>query len=86
MGDVDIRNYKKLLLHVFENVDFSYDLHFSRGPLDVLDHSSDTFSFGGKMGVDATIKHLEENAGRRNRIASGHEVDQESLYKNIHAE
>ncbi len=59
-GDVDIRDYKQLLIHVFNNVDFSTDLHFSRGPLDVLDHSSDTFSLGGKMGVDATIKLPEE--------------------------
>ena len=32
-----------------------------RGPLDVLDHSSDSFSFGGKAGIDATIKLPEEN-------------------------
>jgi 4-hydroxy-3-polyprenylbenzoate decarboxylase len=37
---------------------------FTRGPLDVLDHSSDNFSFGGKVGVDATIKLSEENSGR----------------------
>jgi 4-hydroxy-3-polyprenylbenzoate decarboxylase len=65
-GDINIRNYKELLVHVFANVDFSKDLLFSHGPLDVLDHSSDTFSFGGKLGVDATIKHIEENTGRNN--------------------
>ena len=52
------------LSHVFANVDFSKDLLFSHGPLDVLDHSSDNFSFGGKVGVDATIKHIEESSGR----------------------
>jgi 4-hydroxy-3-polyprenylbenzoate decarboxylase len=41
-------------------------LLFIRGPLDVLDHSSDSFSFGGKAGVDATVKHIEENTGRNN--------------------
>jgi 4-hydroxy-3-polyprenylbenzoate decarboxylase len=65
-GDIDIRNYKELLKHVFANVDFSKDLFFTRGPLDVLDHSSDTFSFGGKAGVDATVKHVEEDTGRNN--------------------
>ena len=65
-GDIDIRNYKELLVHVFANVDFSKDLLFSHGPLDVLDHSSDTFSFGGKLGVDATVKHIEEMTGRNN--------------------
>ena len=47
-GDINIRNYKELLVHVFVNVDFGKDLLFSHGPLDVLDHSSDKFSFGGK--------------------------------------
>ena len=63
-GNIDIRNYKALLIHVFENVDLSTDLLFSNGPLDVLDHSSDNFSFGGKAGIDATIKMEEEMAGR----------------------
>jgi len=44
------------------------DLLFCRGPLDVLDHSSDAFSFGGKVGVDATIKLVEENAEKINII------------------
>ncbi len=65
-GDINIRNYKELLVHVFANVDFSKDLLFCRGPLDVLDHSSDSFSFGGKAGVDATVKHIEEDTGRNN--------------------
>ena len=59
-GDIDIRNYERLLIHIFTNVDLSKDLMFSRGPLDVLDHASDKFSFGGKLGVDATIKYHEE--------------------------
>ena len=59
-GEIDIRDYAALITHVFENVDFSKDLLFSTGPLDVLDHSSDSFSFGGKAGLDATIKHPEE--------------------------
>jgi 4-hydroxy-3-polyprenylbenzoate decarboxylase len=63
-GDIDIRNYRELLIHVFENTDLKRDLLFTRGPLDVLDHASDAFSFGGKLGVDATIKHAEELIGR----------------------
>jgi 4-hydroxy-3-polyprenylbenzoate decarboxylase len=65
-GNINIRNYKELLVHIFANIDFSKDLLFCHGPLDVLDHSSSTFSFGGKAGVDATIKHPEENSGRNN--------------------
>lgn len=63
-GDVDIRNYSELARHIFTNTDPVRDMVFSKGPLDVLDHSSDTFSFGGKAGVDATIKHPEEIYGR----------------------
>jgi 4-hydroxy-3-polyprenylbenzoate decarboxylase len=69
-GDTDIRNYRALTAHVFENTDFSKDLLFCTGPLDVLDHSSDAFSFGGKMGIDATIKHPEEMAGRETSLSS----------------
>jgi 4-hydroxy-3-polyprenylbenzoate decarboxylase len=65
-GDIDIRDYKALLIHVFKNTDFTKDLSFTYGPLDVLDHSSDNFSFGGKAGIDATIKLPEENSGRNN--------------------
>jgi 4-hydroxy-3-polyprenylbenzoate decarboxylase len=64
-GDINIRNYRELLVHIMANIDLNRDLLFSHGPLDVLDHSSDTFSFGGKLGVDATIKHNEENVGRK---------------------
>jgi 4-hydroxy-3-polyprenylbenzoate decarboxylase len=63
-GEVEIRNYRELLRHVFSNIDLSKDLLFTHGPLDVLDHACDNFSFGGKTGVDATIKHPEENSGR----------------------
>jgi 4-hydroxy-3-polyprenylbenzoate decarboxylase len=62
-GDINIRNYKELLIHAFMNINFVKDLTFSHGPLDVLDHSSDTFSFGGKVGVDATIKQEGEKFG-----------------------
>jgi len=61
---VDIRNYKELLLHIFTNTDFGSDILFTHGPLDVLDHSSDNFSFGGKAGIDATVKLPEEKRGR----------------------
>lgn len=59
-GEVNIRNYKELFIHVFANLDMSQDILFTHGPLDVLDHCSDRFSFGGKAGMDATIKHTEE--------------------------
>lgn len=60
-GDVDIRNYSALASHIAANLNPGTDITFTRGPLDVLDHASDNFSFGGKAGLDATIKHPEEN-------------------------
>jgi 4-hydroxy-3-polyprenylbenzoate decarboxylase len=63
-GEVDIRNYREFLVHVFSNLDMNKDLMFTHGPLDVLDHASDNFSFGGKAGIDATIKFSEEKSGR----------------------
>lgn len=63
-GDVDIRNYKQLARHIFSHADFRKDIIFSHGPLDVLDHASDSFSFGGKAGLDATVKLAEERQGR----------------------
>jgi 4-hydroxy-3-polyprenylbenzoate decarboxylase len=62
-GEVDIRNYMELFVNIMDNVDLSRDLTFTNGPLDVLDHSSDTFSYGGKIGIDATYKLPEEISG-----------------------
>jgi 4-hydroxy-3-polyprenylbenzoate decarboxylase len=40
----------------------STDTHFSKGPLDVLDHAARKQGFGGKMCIDATKKLFEEEA------------------------
>jgi len=61
-GMVDIRNYNDLFCHVVENTHFNSDLLFISGPLDVLDHSSDKFCLGGKLGIDATLKLKEESS------------------------
>jgi 4-hydroxy-3-polyprenylbenzoate decarboxylase len=59
-GEIDIRDYRALLYHVLENTDFKTDLIYTSGPLDVLDHSSDAFAMGGKLGIDGTIKLEQE--------------------------
>ncbi len=59
-GETDIRNYRDLAENIFQNTNWETDIIFIRGPLDVLDHSSDSFSFGGKAGIDATVKLPEE--------------------------
>jgi 4-hydroxy-3-polyprenylbenzoate decarboxylase len=77
-GDTNIRDYSQLARHVFGNTDMSRDLLFGKGPLDVLDHASDAFSFGGKLGIDATIKLQEELAGM-NRSAPPAETPRSNI-------
>jgi 4-hydroxy-3-polyprenylbenzoate decarboxylase len=57
---VHVNDYRAVADAFFTNVRFEADLLVTRGPLDVLDHSSDTFSVGGKLGIDATVKLSEE--------------------------
>ncbi len=59
-GETDIRNYPDIAVHILKNTDFRKDLLFISGPLDILDHSSDVLSVGGKLGVDGTVKMQEE--------------------------
>ena len=61
--ECNIRDYSDVAGRIAGNCRFGRDLMTVRGPLDVLDHASDTFSFGGKMGIDATVKLNEELAG-----------------------
>jgi len=62
--DVDLRDYTAIAKQVFSNTDINNDIIITKGPLDILDHSSDSFSFGGKMGIDATLKYREEGDNR----------------------
>lgn len=51
--DLDVRN-EELLKRVVAGADFSRDLLFSKGVLDVLDHTSSQAGVGGKLALDAT--------------------------------
>jgi len=54
--DIDPHDMNEVLFRITGNVDPKRDLLFTEGPLDVLDHSSDRFAFGSKLGIDATRK------------------------------
>lgn len=54
-GTVNLDDPHQVISTIASSVDPARDLFFQKGPLDVLDHASSTFAFGGKMGVDATI-------------------------------
>ncbi len=59
-GQIQIQDYKELAKYVFKNLNPATDIHFSQGPMDVLDHSCSKLGFGGKMCIDGTFKFEEE--------------------------
>lgn len=51
------------LRELVQEISIPRDVMFSKGPLDVLDHTADVMGIGGKMCFDATEKMPEEGAG-----------------------
>lgn len=64
--DVDVQNNKAILKAFAVNFGTKYSLHFSKGPLDVLDHSSQKFAYGSKLGIDLTAPFPEEKNDSEN--------------------
>jgi 4-hydroxy-3-polyprenylbenzoate decarboxylase len=62
--DTDVRDVEEAWWVALNNIDPERDIRFSMGPADVLDHSSRAFSYGSKMGIDATRKWPEEGFTR----------------------
>jgi 4-hydroxy-3-polyprenylbenzoate decarboxylase len=62
--DVDVRNPDEAWWIALNNIDPERDVRFTMGPVDVLDHSSRAFTYGSKMGIDATRKWKEEGFDR----------------------
>jgi 4-hydroxy-3-polyprenylbenzoate decarboxylase len=58
--NVTLTKYLDLARNISRNCDPARDIHFSKGPVDVLDHASQRFAFGSKMVIDATEKYPEE--------------------------
>lgn len=54
--DVDVQDEQQVWFHVFANTDPIRDLEQVKGPLDILDHASVEYGWGGKLGIDATRK------------------------------
>ena len=55
--DIDPHDLNEVLFRVTSNVDPQRDMLFTDGPLDALDHASDRFAYGSKIGIDATRKN-----------------------------
>lgn len=62
--DVNVRNPDEAWWVALNNIDPERDTRFTKGPVDVLDHASQYFSFGTKMGIDATRKWKDEGFTR----------------------
>lgn len=52
--DVDLHDYLSVARTISDRVDPVSDVHFLRGPVDILDHSSQEYAYGSKIGLDAT--------------------------------
>jgi 4-hydroxy-3-polyprenylbenzoate decarboxylase len=55
-SDVDLANPAQITDRLLQNLDVQSDLIFTKGILDVLDHSSPTPNFGSKIGIDLTAR------------------------------
>ncbi len=62
--DVNVRDPREAWWVALNHIDPERDVRFTLGPIDVLDHSSRGFTFGSKMGIDATRKWKEEGFTR----------------------
>ena len=62
---VDIQDTSILLDKLFNQIDFTHDLFFSEGILDVLNHASDRAVYGSKLGIDLTEKIKGEDEFKR---------------------
>jgi 4-hydroxy-3-polyprenylbenzoate decarboxylase len=61
---VNVRDPREAWWVALNNIDPERDARFTMGPVDVLDHSSRAFTYGSKMGLDATKKLPEEGFSR----------------------
>lgn len=62
--DVNVQDPDEVWWVALNNIDPERDVRFTMGPIDVLDHSSRGFTYGSKMGIDATRKWKEEGFAR----------------------
>jgi 4-hydroxy-3-polyprenylbenzoate decarboxylase len=85
-GDVNIHDNYEVAKYISENTNPETDIIFTAGPTDVLDHSCSKFSFGGKMGIDATRKMEEETDGRSQKPEVGNQIFSNEEIKSLFPE
>jgi len=62
--EVNVQDPEEAWWVALNHIDPERDIRFTMGPIDVLDHSSRAFTYGSKMGIDATRKWKEEGFDR----------------------
>jgi 4-hydroxy-3-polyprenylbenzoate decarboxylase len=62
--DVNVQDPDEAWWVALNHIDPERDVRFTMGPIDVLDHASRAFTYGSKMGIDATTKWKEEGFTR----------------------
>jgi 4-hydroxy-3-polyprenylbenzoate decarboxylase len=62
--DVNVQDPDEAWWVALNHIDPERDIRFTMGPIDVLDHASRAFTYGSKMGIDATKKWKEEGFDR----------------------
>jgi 4-hydroxy-3-polyprenylbenzoate decarboxylase len=62
--EVNVQDADEAWWVALNNIDPERDVRFTMGPVDVLDHASRGFTYGSKMGIDATRKWKEEGFER----------------------
>jgi 4-hydroxy-3-polyprenylbenzoate decarboxylase len=78
-GDVNIHDSEEVAKYVSQHFDPANDLYFTQGPVDVLDHSCSVMAFGGKIGIDGTLKTEEELLSRKNNNATNSKIRKEEI-------
>lgn len=62
--EVNVRDPQEAWWVALNHIDPERDARFTMGPIDVLDHASRAFTYGSKIGLDATRKWPEEGFTR----------------------
>jgi 4-hydroxy-3-polyprenylbenzoate decarboxylase len=81
--DIDIHNYSEVIGQVLSNVNPERDLLFMTGPLDVLDHSASKFTYGSKLGIDATNKLEEEKSEDETQFNRDIKINTQAIIKDF---
>jgi 4-hydroxy-3-polyprenylbenzoate decarboxylase len=67
-GDIVLSDLAALARRITEQTDPVEDIQFVRGPVDILDHSSNRYAFGSKIGIDATREVRPSNTAELSEV------------------